>query len=142
MQELVERSTVQRRFAMWMLTVFSLAALLLAGVGIYGTMSQAVAQRTPEIGLRMALGASPAATVRMVLRQGLTLALIGIALGAISAAAFTRLMGKMLFEVRPLDPAAFAGAAAVLGTFALLACYLPARRATHVNPLETLRRGT
>ena len=142
MQDLVERSTVQRRFAMWMLTVFSLAALLLAGVGIYGTMSQAVAQRTPEIGLRMALGASPAATVRLVLRQGLTLALIGIVMGAVFAAALTRLMGKMLFEVRPLDPPAFAAATLVLGAFAWLACYLPARRATRVDPLETLRRGT
>jgi putative ABC transport system permease protein len=142
MQELVERSTTERRFVMWMLTLFSTAALLLAGVGIYGTMSQAVAQRAPEIGLRMALGATPAATVRMVLRQGLSLALIGIALGAICAAAFTRLMEKMLFEVRPLDPTAFGGAGLVLGTFALLASYLPARRATRVDPLETLRRGT
>ncbi len=118
------------------------AALLLAGVGIYGTLSQAVAQRTPEIGLRMALGASPAATVRLVLRQGLTLALIGIVMGAVFAAALTRLMGKMLFEVRPLDPPAFAAATLVLGAFAWLACYLPARRATRVDPLETLRRGT
>ncbi len=107
MQDLVDRSTTQRRFAMWMLTVFSLAALLLAGVGIYGTMSQAVAQRTQEIGLRMALGASPAATLRMVLRQGLSLALSGIVLGAATAAALTHLMGKMLFEVHPLDPPAF-----------------------------------
>jgi putative ABC transport system permease protein len=78
----------------------------------------------------------------MVLRQGLTLALIGILLGAISAAAFTRLMGKMLFDVRPLDPPAFHGATLVLGAFAWLACYLPARRATPIDPLETLRRAT
>ena len=142
MQDLVDRSTKQRRFVMWMLTLFSLAALSLAGVGIYGTMSQAVAQRTGEIGLRMALGASPAATLRMVLRQGLALALSGIAIGAICAGALTRLMGKMLFDVRPLDPPAFAGAALVLAAFAFAACYLPARRATHVDPLETLRRGT
>jgi ABC-type antimicrobial peptide transport system permease subunit len=126
---------------MWMLTVFSLAALLLAGVGIYGAMSQAVAQRTPEIGLRMALGASPGATLRMVLRQGFGLTLCGIALGAVGAALVTRTMGKLLFEVRPLDPAAFASATLVLAAFALLACYLPARRATRVDPLETLRRA-
>jgi putative ABC transport system permease protein len=95
-----------------------------------------------EIGLRMALGASPAATVRMVLRQGLGLALIGMGLSAISAAAFTRLMEKMLFDVHPLDPPAFVAATLVLGTFACLACYLPARRATRVDPLQTLRRGT
>ena len=139
MQELVDRSTVQRRFVMWMLTVFSLAALLLAGVGIYGTMSQAVTQRRQEIGLRMALGASPSATLLMVLRQGLALAAWGILLGIAIAAAFTRLMGKLLFEVQPLDPPAFAAAAAVLAAFAFVACYLPARRATRVDPLETLR---
>jgi ABC-type antimicrobial peptide transport system permease subunit len=140
MQDLVDRFTTQRRFVMWMLTVFSLAALLLAAVGIYGTMSQAVAQRTQEIGLRMALGALPSSTVRMMLRQGMALALAGIVVGAASAAGLTRLMGKMLFEVRPLDPVAFAGAVVVLGAFALVACYVPARRATRVDPLETLRR--
>jgi predicted permease len=139
MQDLVDRSTTQRRFVMWMLTVFSLAALLLAGVGIYGTMQQTVAQRTPEIGLRMALGATPASTLLLVLRQGFALALAGIVLGAASAAALTHLMGRMLFEVHPLDPAAFVGAALVLAAFALVACYVPARRATHVDPLETLR---
>jgi putative ABC transport system permease protein len=138
-QDLVDRSTTQRRFVMWMLTVFSLAALLLAGVGIYGTMSQAVAQRRQEIGLRMALGASPAATLGLVLRQGLSLTMSGIAIGAVAAAALTRLMGKMLFEVHPLDPPAFASAALVLAAFAFLACYIPARRATRVDPLETLR---
>jgi len=140
LQDLVDRSTTQRRFVMWMLTVFSLAALLLAGVGIYGAMSQAVAQRTQEIGLRMALGASPSATVRLVLRQGLGLALSGIVIGAASAAGLTRLMGKMLFEVHPLDPMAFAGAALVLAGFAFVASYVPARRATRVDPLETLRQ--
>jgi putative ABC transport system permease protein len=140
MEELVNRSTTERRFVMWMLTLFSLAALLLAGVGIYGAMSQAVAQRTPEIGLRMALGASPSATLRMVLRQGFGLALEGIALGAVGAAICARLLGGMLFEIRPLDLPAFAGATFVLALFALLACYWPARRATRVDPLETLRR--
>jgi ABC-type antimicrobial peptide transport system permease subunit len=90
----------------------------------------------------MALRATPAATVRMVPRQGLTLALAGIGPGTVSAAALTRLMGKMLFEARPLDPPAFAAAILVLGTFAPLACYLRVRRATRVDPIETLRRGT
>jgi ABC-type antimicrobial peptide transport system permease subunit len=99
-----------------------------------------VAQRRQEIGLRMALGALPSATVRMMLRQGMALALPGIALGAACAAGLTHLMGKMLFEVRPLDPLAFMGAVLVLGALALVASYVPARRATHVDPLETLRQ--
>ncbi len=139
MQELVDQSTVQRRFVMWMLTAFSVAALLLAAIGIYGSMSQAVAQRRQEIGLRMALGASPMAALRLVLRQGVALTLAGIVCGAVAAAGLTRLMAKMLFEVQPLDPVAFAGAVLVLASFALLASYLPARRATRVDPLETLR---
>src|SRR5450755_1912327 len=106
MQSLVDRSTTERRFVMWMLTVFSLGAVLLAAIGIYGTISQAVAQRTQEIGLRMALGASPGAALRLVFGQGLWLTLLGITLGMTAAAVLTRLMSKMLFEVRPLDPIA------------------------------------
>jgi putative ABC transport system permease protein len=139
MQDLVDRSTMQRRFAMWMLTVFSLAALVLAAVGIYGTMSQAVAQRTQEIGLRMALGSSPGEAMALVFRDGMKLAALGIAIGTVGAAALTHLMRKLLFEVQPLDPVAFAFAAAVLAAFAALACYVPARRATRVDPLVALR---
>jgi ABC-type antimicrobial peptide transport system permease subunit len=108
-------------------------------VGVYGTVSQSVTQRRREIGLRMALGASPGAVQRLVFQQGLRPAAIGIGIGTLGAAALTRLIAKMLFEVRPLDPAAFAAAALVLAGFAALACYLPARRATRVDPLTTLR---
>jgi len=140
MQDLVDRSAAQRRFVMLLLTGFATAALLLAGVGIYGTVSQAVTQRTQEIGLRMALGASPGAALRMVFRHGSVLTGAGIAAGSLAAAGLTRLMSKLLFEVRPLDPLSFAAAAIVLGGFAALACYIPARRATRVDPLVALRQ--
>lgn len=140
MQALVDRSTTQRRFVMSLLTGFALAALLLAGVGIYGTMSQSVAQRTREIGLRMALGSSPAAALGLVVRHGVRLMALGIALGTLAATGLTQLMSKLLFEVRPLDPLAFAGAALALAAFSLSACYIPARRATRVDPLEALRQ--
>jgi ABC-type antimicrobial peptide transport system permease subunit len=124
---------------MWLVTGFAAMALLLAAVGIYGSMSQVVSQRTAEIGLRMALGASPTAALAMVLRYGLRLTLAGIAIGALVATAITRFMSKLLFEVRPLDAASFSIAVIVLGLFALLACYIPARRATRVDPIGALR---
>ena len=99
METLVERSTVQRRFVMMLLAGFALAALLLAGVGIYGTISQAVAQRTQEIGVRMALGASPVSVVRMVFGEGMRLAAAGMAAGCVAAAALSGLMRSLLFEV-------------------------------------------
>ena len=139
MEALVDRSTRERRFVMLLLSGYALAALLLAGVGIYGTVSQSVMQRTREIGLRMALGASPRNVLRMVFRAGLRLLAVGIGIGSLAALALTGLMRSMLFEVRPLDPLAFAAAAAVLAAFAMLACYLPARRATGVDPLIALR---
>ncbi len=138
-EDLVVRSTIQRRFLMLLLAGFALAAMLLAAIGIYGTVSQSVAQRTREIGVRMALGASPREAVGLVLRDGLRLVLTGLAAGLLSAAALTRLITKLLFEVRPLDPLAFAGAAVVIFGCALLACYIPARRVTRVDPLEVLR---
>ncbi len=139
METLVDRSTTQRRFVMWLLAGFALAALLLAVVGIYGVISHSVAQRTPEIGLRMALGASPAGALGLVFAQGFRLTAIGIALGSLAAAGLTRLMRNLLFEVKPLDPVAFVVAAVMLAAFALFACYLPARRATQVDPLIALR---
>ncbi len=141
MQALVDRSNAQRRFVMLLLGGFAAMALLLAAVGIYGAVSQAVSQRTAEIGLRMALGASPGAALSLVLRYGLRLTLLGMTAGALAAAALTQLMKKLLFEVQPLDPVAFASAVLALTALALLACYLPARRATLVDPLTTLRRG-
>jgi predicted permease len=139
MQTLVDRSTAQRRFVMSLLTGFALAALLLACVGVYGTVSQSVAQRTQEIGLRMALGSSPEEALALVFGDGMKLAALGIAIGILGAAGLTHLMRKLLFEVQPLDPLAFAGAAAALAAFAALACYLPARRAVRVDPLVALR---
>ena len=140
MRELVARSTEQRRFVMLLLGGFALAALLLAGVGIYGTVSQAVAQRTQEIGVRMALGAPPNAVLRLVFGEGLRMMAAGLLAGGAAAAALGWLMRGMLFEVRPLDPVAFAAAAATLAAFAAAACYLPARRATRVDPTVALRQ--
>jgi putative ABC transport system permease protein len=140
MEDLVDRSTAQRRFVMWLLSGFALTALMLAAVGVYGAVAQSVSQRTPEIGLRMALGASPAAALILALRQGVRLAVVGIAIGAVAAAGLAQAMRKILFEVQPLDPVAFAAAALVLAAFAALASYVPARRAARIDPLEALRR--
>jgi len=139
MDRLVERSAAQRRFVMLLLAGFALAALLVAGVGIYGIVSQAVAQRTAEIGLRMALGATPADVLGLVFREGARLMGAGIAAGLAAAAGLAWLMRGMLFGMGPLDPAAFLAAAATLAMFALSACYIPARRATRVDPIAALR---
>ena len=136
MQDLVDRSTAQRRFLMLVLAGFAGCALLLAGVGVYGMVSQAVAQRTREIGVRMALGASPGAALALVFRDGAALAAVGIAVGTIAAAGLTRLMARLLFGVRPLDPLSFGGAALVLAVFAAVACYVPARRATQGRSID------
>ena len=138
-RELVDRSTAQRRFVMMLLAGFAAAALLLALVGIYGTVSQSVIQRTHEIGLRMALGASPHDARGLILREGGRLIVAGLAVGALATIGLTRLMRSMLFEVQPLDPAVMLLAALTLGLFALLACYGPARRATRVDPIIALR---
>jgi putative ABC transport system permease protein len=140
MRELVERSTTQRRFVMLLLAGFALAALLLAGIGIYGTVSQAVAQRTQEIGVRMALGAPPAAVLRLVFGEGVRMMGVGLLFGGAAAAGLAWLMRGMLFAVGPMDPAAFVVAVATLAIFALAACYVPARRATRVDPTVALRQ--
>ncbi len=136
---LVERSTAQRRFLMLLLTGFAASALLLAAIGIYGTISQSVAQRTRELGLRMALGASQNSVLAMILNQGMRMALAGILIGGIAAAALTRLMRSVLFEVAPLDSLVFTLAALALGIVAIAACLAPALRATRVDPLVALR---
>ena len=139
MDEVAAASFAARRFNMWLLAVFAGLALLLAAVGIYGVMSYGVTQRTQEIGIRMALGARGADVLRLIIKNGMKLTLIGIVLGLISAFALTRLMTSLLFGITPTDKATFATVSFLLVAVALLACYIPARRATKVDPLEALR---
>ena len=139
MEELVAQSVAQRRFGMFLLGAFAVLALVLAAIGIYGVVSYSVTQRTQEIGVRMALGANAVDVLKMVLRNGMSLALIGVGLGLAGAFALTRLMARLLFEVTPTDVTTFALVSVALTAVALLACYLPARRAMNVDPLEALR---
>jgi len=139
MEQTVARSLAERRFVMLVLIVFALAALLLAAVGIYGVMSYAVIRRTHELGVRAALGATRGQIVALVLRQGMRPALIGIGAGLLGALALTRLLSSLLYGVRPADPVTLAAVALLLGGIALLACYIPARRATQVDPNIALR---
>jgi putative ABC transport system permease protein len=139
MENLLRTSVAQRRFIMLLLGSLSAIALTLAMVGIYGVISFSVSERTQEIGIRMALGARASDVLRMVLGQGMRVALIGIVIGLGAAFALTRLLSSMLFEVSATDPRTFSMVAALLGGVAFLACYLPARRATKVDPLVALR---
>jgi putative ABC transport system permease protein len=133
--EAVARERTVSRLA----TVFGLVALLLAALGIYGLMSFLVAQRTREIGTRMALGAGAGAVMRLVLGRGALLALVGLGLGLAVAVGVTRLMASLLFGVSATDPVIFVGVAAALAAVAMLACYVPARRATKIDPMRALR---
>jgi putative ABC transport system permease protein len=139
MQQLLAESISGRRFNMLLLTVFGAVALVLAVVGIYGLMSYSVAQRTHEIGIRVAIGAQPRDVFRMVIGQGMMLAMIGVAFGLAGAFGLTRLMATMLFGVEPTDPTTFVIVAVLLSAVALVACFIPARRATKVDPLVALR---
>jgi len=132
-------SLSERRFSMEMVGLFALTALLLAGLGIYGVISYIVSERTHEIGIRLALGAQSRNILRMVLRQGLGLAIAGAAVGLVCALIVSHLMAGLLYGVRPTDPVTFAGVALLLIGVALLACYIPARRAIRVDPLVALR---
>ncbi len=140
MEELLAQSVGQRRLSMLLVGVFASVALLLASIGIYGVMSYSVAQRSHELGIRMALGAARANVLRLVMRQGMTLVIIGLALGIGGAIGVTRLLESQLFGVNPTDPATFAIVALVLGSVALVATLVPALRATRVDPLVALRQ--
>lgn len=144
MEKLVSASVAQRRFSMLLLGVFAAIALVLSAVGVYGVISYSVAQRTNEIGVRMALGAGSRDVILMVLREGMLLALLGAGIGAVVSIVLTRLMtgmlSSLLFSVRATDPVTFAGVAVLLGLVSLLACYIPARRAAKVDPMVALRR--
>ena len=139
MEDVVSDSLAQRRFAMQVVGLFGVLALLLASIGIYGVMAYSVSQRTREIGIRVALGASRGNILRWVMRQGLALIAIGVATGLIAAFALTRLLRTLLFGVAPTDSVTYGALAIVLAVVALLACYIPARRATKVDPLVALR---
>jgi len=131
--------SAQRRLNTWLLAIFAAVALALSGVGIFGVIYYAVAQRRREIGIRIALGAQSSDVLRLVIGQGMKLAVIGVGAGLLAALWLTDVMERLLFEVGARDPATFVGVALSLVGVALLACYLPARRATKVDPMIVLR---
>ncbi len=139
MTKLVAESVARRRFNALLTGLFAVVALLLASVGIFGVLNYTVAQRTQEIGLRVALGAQTRDVLRLVLGQGVRLILLGLALGLAASFALTRVLAGMLYGVTPTDPLTFATVSLLLAGVALLACYIPARRATKVDPLVALR---
>ena len=139
MDEVEKQSTALDAFSTTLLTIFAVIALLLAAIGIYGVMAYSVQQRTQEVGIRMALGAGPHEVRRMVLLQGMLLAVVGLAVGVAGGLALTRLMRSLLFEVKPWDPLVFVSTAVLLALVALFACYLPAVRASRVDTMVALR---
>jgi putative ABC transport system permease protein len=139
MEAVVQESASPQRFNTLLLGGFAAVALMLAALGMGGVLATAVSRRTQEIGVRMALGAQRLDLLRMVIRQGMTLAFVGLAIGVPAAFLLTRFMSGLLFEIGVHDPVTFAGAIAVLVSVATLACYIPARRATKVEPVVALR---
>jgi ABC-type antimicrobial peptide transport system permease subunit len=139
MEEVVSLSTSRQRFNMLLMTIFGSSALLLAAIGIYGLMAYSVEQRTQEIGIRLALGAGLGQVRNMVVFQGMRLALIGVAIGMAASTGLTRLIATFLFGVKPLDTIVFTAAPILLSAVALAAVWLPARRASRIDPLTALR---
>jgi putative ABC transport system permease protein len=139
MDQLLADSLSRSRFTMLLLGIFAAVALVLAAVGIYGLIAYSVTQRTQELGIRIALGAQRRDVLRLVLAQGARLTLLGVAIGVLAARAFSRLLSTFLFGVSATDPLTFAGVASLLACVSLLACFIPARRATHVDPIVALR---
>jgi putative ABC transport system permease protein len=141
MQEQVSRSMSSQRIAVTLLGIFGGLALVLAAIGMYGVMSYAVSQSTRELGLRMALGATPSGLLRFVVIRGLVLTGAGVTLGAATALGTTRLLGDLLYRVSPRDPAAFCAALALMGISSAVACVVPAWRAARTDPVQALRLG-
>jgi predicted permease len=139
MEQIIARSVADRRFSLELLGVFAAVALLLAAIGIYGVMSYSFSQRTHEVGIRLALGAQRLDIVRLALGEGMRIVVIGLAAGLVGAAIMTRFFRSMLFNVAPTDPTTFLSVSALLAGVALFACYIPAKRATRVDPLVALR---
>jgi putative ABC transport system permease protein len=139
MEKVISDSVADRRFQMTLLAIFATVALILAATGVYSVMATAVARRTHEMGIRLALGAPPRAVLKLVVGQGMELALAGVGIGLAAAFGLTRLMKGLLFGVSALDPVTFIAVALLLAGVALIACYIPARRAMRVDPLTALR---
>lgn len=139
MDDLLAASAAERRFALGLFGAFALVALTLAAVGIYGVLSGSVAERTRELGVRSAMGATHGDLLALVLRQGLTLTMVGVTVGLVGAAAASRALRTLLFSVSPLDPVTYMGVIALLGAVSAGACWFPAWRAARVDPCITLR---
>ncbi len=139
MHQFLASAVAARRFNMVLIGVFAATALLLAAAGLYAVIAYLVSQRTREIGIRLALGATPRHILRLMMGKGMKLTLIGVAIGFVGAIAITRLMRSLLFAVAPTDLMTFGISAIVLIVVALMACFIPARRATKVDPLVALR---
>jgi putative ABC transport system permease protein len=139
MQTLLSASVARARFSAWLLSVFSFVALAMAAVGIYGVMSYSVLQRTHEIGVRMALGAQRFDVLKLVVRKGIVLGVAGVVVGLVASFALTRLISTLLFEVTATDTVTFVAVSLGLFLVVLIACFVPARRATRVDPLKALR---